>query len=86
MEVLGVNEAFQGLSLGPIPHPDPAESVAELLEKSSSQQTPACAGSHSEHGDGVVSFDEVAAAQGALGRFPGREVMPLVKSFLSSVH
>jgi len=29
-------------------------------------------------GDSVTRFDEVAAARGALGRFPGSEVMPLL--------
>ena len=36
-------------------------------------------------GDGVARFDEVAAARGALGRFPGSEVMPLLRQFASAV-
>ncbi len=36
------------------------------------------------HGDSVVRFDEVSAARGALGRFPGCEVMGLVKAFISA--
>jgi 2,3-bisphosphoglycerate-independent phosphoglycerate mutase len=41
---------------------------------------------HVLHGDSVARFDEVSAAGGALGRFPGREVMGLVKDFISAVH
>lgn len=36
-------------------------------------------------GDGVGRFDEVAAARGALGRFPGSEVMPFLRQFASAV-
>ena len=32
--------------------------------------------------DGVVSFDELSAARGVLGRFPGSGVMPLIKQLL----
>lgn len=37
----------------------------------------------STSGDAVTSFDEISAAAGALGRFPGQQVMPLVKGFMS---
>ncbi|KAI8467172.1 MAG: 2,3-bisphosphoglycerate-independent phosphoglycerate mutase-domain-containing protein [Monoraphidium minutum] len=33
-------------------------------------------------GDGAAAFDEVSAARGGLGRFPGSEVMPLLKRAL----
>ena len=36
-------------------------------------------------GDGVDRFDEVSSARGALGRFPGSEVMPLLRQFASAV-
>ena len=36
-------------------------------------------------GDRVDRFDEVAAARGALGRFPGSEVMPLLRQFAGAV-
>ena len=32
--------------------------------------------------DPVVSFDEISAAQGSLGRFPASEFMPLVRTML----
>jgi hypothetical protein len=34
--------------------------------------------------DGVAAFDEISAARGALGRFPGSEVMPLLKRFAAA--
>jgi hypothetical protein len=33
-------------------------------------------------GDGVCSFDELSVARGGLGRFPGSQVMPLIKQFV----
>lgn len=36
--------------------------------------------------DDVRSFAEVAAAGGALGRFPGAEVMPLLQRFVAALH
>jgi len=33
-------------------------------------------------GDFVATFNEIAAAQGALGRFCGDQVMPLAKQFM----
>lgn len=33
-------------------------------------------------GDRVVAFDEISVAAGALGRFPGSQVMPLVRQFV----
>lgn len=35
------------------------------------------------NGDSVYEFDEIAAARGCLGRFPGGEMMGIVKSFLT---
>lgn len=36
-------------------------------------------------GDGVCAFDELSAARGGLGRFPGSQVMPLLKQFVGVV-
>ena len=36
-------------------------------------------------GDAVRSFDEVSAARGGLGRFPGSGVMTLIKQFAGVV-
>lgn len=37
------------------------------------------------YGDGVRWFDETAAAEGSLGRFPSSELMPLIRQFLGRV-
>ena len=84
MEALGGSSAVEGIPLEPIPHPDPAERVADLLAKATESKGRAAAETGAMHGDGVGRFDEVAAAQGALGRFPGSQVMPLVRSFLNA--
>lgn len=34
--------------------------------------------------DGIAHFSEVDAARGSLGRFPGSEAMPIIKSYLES--
>ena len=33
-------------------------------------------------GDGVAEFSEIAVAAGGLGRFPGSQVMPLIRQFV----
>ncbi len=33
-------------------------------------------------GDPVVAFDEISVAAGVLGRFPGSQVMPLIRQFI----
>lgn len=39
---------------------------------------------HGKEGcDGIARFSEVDAARGSLGRFPGSEVMPIIKSYLA---
>ncbi|EFJ17030.1 hypothetical protein SELMODRAFT_268500 [Selaginella moellendorffii] len=34
------------------------------------------------HGDGVTSFSELSAARGVLGRFPGSEMMGIIKKYM----
>jgi 2,3-bisphosphoglycerate-independent phosphoglycerate mutase len=34
--------------------------------------------------DGIPHFSEIDAARGSLGRFPGSEVMPIIKSYLQA--
>ena len=40
--------------------------------------------SRSRHGDSVMQYDELAAARGCLGRFPGSELMPFLKSVMGN--
>lgn len=34
------------------------------------------------HGDDVRAFDEIQAARGILGRFPGEQLIPLIQQLL----
>ena len=36
------------------------------------------------YGDTVTKFNEVSAAEGWLGRFPGREILPILTSLIQS--
>ncbi len=85
MEALGGSTFVRSIPLEPIPHPDPGESVAELLSKANGVEGTAAPERTVQLGDTVGSFDEVAAAHGALGRFPGSQVMPLIRDFISKV-
>ena len=87
MDALGGSSAVQGIPLKPIPHPDPKESIADLLATRGENESEGAAAEKdsAQHGDCVRDFDEVAVAQGALGRFPGSQVMPLIRSFLAAV-
>ncbi len=87
VDALGGDSAVRGIPLKPIPHPNPGESVADLLatRAENGPEGTAAVETSAQHGDSVREFDEVAAAQGALGRFPGSQVMPLIRSFLSAV-
>lgn len=85
-------QAFGGLGklqqqpLDPIPHP--GEELPKLLEfgQQVAQQGAAAPGVSPDRlsGDHVQVFSELAAGHGALGRFPGPGVMPLVCEFLGS--
>jgi 2,3-bisphosphoglycerate-independent phosphoglycerate mutase len=35
-------------------------------------------------GDSVCEFNEIAAARGCLGRFPGSEMMGIIKKFIKA--
>lgn len=68
-------------SLDPFPLPtiNGAEDIMDDLgmqESSNSKQFKASAG------DSVWEFNEVAAARGCLGRFPGSEMMGIIKAYL----
>jgi len=76
------------LPLPPISHPSaPQKTLVELA--AAAERRCAVSGSHLEapqgnhrSGDTTMSFGESAASAGALGRFPGCEVLPLIKRFL----
>lgn len=69
------------ISLDPFPLPtiSGGEDIMNNLgvkESSKSKQSKASAG------DSVLEFNEVAAARGCLGRFPGSEMMEIIKAYL----
>ena len=56
---------------------------APAAEPDPAQQAGAAAGpAAGEWGDGVRRFSEIDAPAGALGRFPGSQVMPLIRQFV----
>lgn len=76
--MLGGKEALQrSAPLVPIALPDPSlpgcETAEELPENLRMNRCTV--------GDRVVAFDEVSAAGGGLGRFPGTELMNLILEF-----
>ena len=76
----GGEEAVNGTSLEyfSLPSANVVEDLAEelqLIEEKGDEQK-------SFSGDSVCEFNELAAARGCLGRFPGSEMMSIVKKFM----
>jgi hypothetical protein len=72
----------------PLPDVKQPPDLQQLLQQAQQQQSGDSSSSSIGAGasgvcwDGVVVFDELVAARGSLGRFPGSEVMRLIKEFL----
>ena len=84
VEQMGGLQQVQRQPLEPISHP--SESQPSLLEfgrslAAAQQERAATAAPVRVAGDAVETFGELAAARGALGRFTGAGVMPLVRQF-----
>lgn len=89
----GGPQAVARVPLGPIPHPHAAPGAGTARAGNGHANGGQRADENQEHaeqrggpagwvaGDGVRRFGEAAAAEGALGRFPGSQVLPLIKSF-----
>ena len=78
---LGGEAALNSASLETVPMPAtdvPLPCLVGASSKVSAELPPAGAMA----GDSVRTFDEVAAADGALGRFLGAGIMPLLKSLI----
>ena len=70
---------MRAIQLEPIPHPAAKEPHwATGAQQSWNDLTASTAPTF---GDGVAAFDEMKAARGFLGRFPGSEVMTLIQRF-----
>ncbi len=81
---------MEALPLAPIPLPDVASppSFSQLRLQAQAQEARRRAGAAGDAaavyprlvlGDGVRSFDELSASCGALGRFTGASIMPIIK-------
>lgn len=88
----GGASALAALSLGPIATPEfgsatpPAEDIgaaAEVASGPSQQQVDPPL--EPVAGDAVYRFDELSAARGGLGRFPGSELMALLNGFAQTM-
>jgi hypothetical protein len=85
--VLGGPAAVRLQQLGPIAHPEDTSLQPTMWELAKEAARRDGAGELNGHarqlfGDAVARFSETAAAAGALGRFPGSEVMRLLKQFV----
>lgn len=79
---VGGESVIDGISLDPFPLPTvvPGEDLewreSHKMEEERNQECQAFGG------DSVCEFDEISAAKGCLGRFPGGEMMGIIKKFL----
>lgn len=71
------SEVLRGVRMGVIAHPE--DGGVEGLRRAAARAAQARSGDVATVWDVVVRYDEVSAAGGALGRFPGSELMPLLR-------
>lgn len=79
VNAVGGEAVIMGISLDPFPLPkvEPGEDLGEEVEVKERNTR-----SNAFSGDSVSEFSEIAAARGCLGRFPGGEMMGIIKTFL----
>lgn len=86
VEALGGGTIVEGISLDPILTPDSSRewSSQELMEYAQRHRKNKTTGlrSHGAELDAVCQFDEISAAGGQLGRFPGSEIFPILKQLV----
>lgn len=78
--VMGVESVLM-TSVDPFPLPN-VKSGEDLFDDVEKEQEPIRKQHQAYSGDSICEFNEVAAAKGCLGRFPGGEMMGVVKTFL----
>lgn len=80
MDALGGESVLLDTSLEPFPLPTikADEDITDdpLTQDPRNKQFKACAG------DSVFEFHELAATKGCLGRFPGSEMMGIIKTYM----
>ncbi|XP_043698794.1 probable 2,3-bisphosphoglycerate-independent phosphoglycerate mutase [Telopea speciosissima] len=80
VEAVGGEAMVMGTSLDPFPLPT-VEAGDDLKDASLGERR--CTRQNAFGGDLVAEFNEIAAAKGCLGRFPGSEMMGIIKKFLT---
>ncbi|KAJ4744890.1 hypothetical protein LUZ62_001286 [Rhynchospora pubera] len=77
-------ETLNAISLEDFPLPSVAagEDLAETVQITEVKYSPGTLVSYS--GDSVSEFSEIAAARGCLGRFPGSEMMGVIKKYMKT--
>ncbi|KAJ4974990.1 hypothetical protein NE237_008164 [Protea cynaroides] len=79
VDAVGGEMVVMGTSLDPFSLPT-VESGEDLKDITSGEGR--CTKQKAFSGDSVAEFNEIAAARGCLGRFPGSEMMGIIKKFL----
>ncbi|XP_042504965.1 probable 2,3-bisphosphoglycerate-independent phosphoglycerate mutase [Macadamia integrifolia] len=79
VDTIGGEMVVMGTSLDPFPLPT-VEAGEDLKDVSLGER---CTRQKAFSGDSVADFNEIAAAKGCLGRFPGSEMMGIIKKFLT---
>lgn len=74
-------ETILGSSLDPFPLPT-VKDGEQLTEDVKMEQGERIKQPQAYSGDSVFEFNEIAAARGCLGRFPGGEMMGVIKKYL----
>jgi hypothetical protein len=70
----------QRIPLPDVKQPPDLQQLLQQAQQQAQSSSSRCSGAACW--DEVVAFDELSAARGSLGRFPGSQVMPLIKDFL----
>ncbi|KAH7532837.1 hypothetical protein FEM48_Zijuj04G0064800 [Ziziphus jujuba var. spinosa] len=74
-------ESILGTPIDPFPLPT-VEAGEDLIDNVGMEQEERRKQTRAFSGDSVYEFHEIAAARGCLGRFPGGEMMGIIKTFL----
>ena len=84
---LGGEAAINAVQLGAMPHqpgPQQQPGLQQVAQAALQRRGRACqADATLRFGDAVTSFSETEAAMGLLGRFPGNQVMPMIRAACS---
>ncbi len=84
---MGGEAALSAVQLGAMPHqqgPQQQPGLQQVAQAAVQRRGSAWqADAALQFGDAVTSFSETEAARGVLGRFPGNQVMPMIRAACS---